>query len=378
MYRCKECGAEFEEKPDYCDCGNDEFDEVGIEEKLEQQALKIDNNKSDNVDNVGQALPDKNLEQHKPKPASSMRFSNTETILKKQTFSERYPEFLRFKKSLDPVSLIIFCVCIVLSFYVVLFAWNPKDLDIVEETKQEINITDNIPTIDKFWNNTLPVVNQEQPKPQPKHEETNIVKQIINIPETKKVVSQAVKPVTKPKVAVVPLKKATTQKTVLKPSVTAVNTQTNTNAQVQAKKQADELAKQKAEAERKQAEAEQLKKLQAEQAKKQAEAKAKQAQINKQELISYKANLRNTIARKIDFTKVIGDGSCTVSFKIDLTGKLIKRSFTKQSSNNTLNDAVYNAVMATPSFNPPPDAYNNEILNLNIKFYNGNFEISLP
>ena len=121
-----------------------------------------------------------------------------------------------------------------------------------------------------------------------------------------------------------------------------------------------------------------MKKLQAEQAKKQAEAKAKQAQINKQELISYKANLRNTIARKIDFTKVIGDGSCTVSFKIDLTGKLIKRSFTKQSSNNTLNDAVYNAVMATPSFNPPPDAYNNEILNLNIKFYNGNFEISLP
>ena len=88
--------------------------------------------------------------------------------------------------------------------------------------------------------------------------------------------------------------------------------------------------------------------------------------------------MRNTIARKIDFTRVIGDGSCTVSFKIDSNGRFYNRSFTKQSSNNTLNDAVYNAIMATPSFNPPPEAYNNELLNINIKFYNGNFEISLP
>ncbi len=375
MYRCKECGAEFEEKPDYCDCGNDEFEEVSIEEKLEQQAQKIDNNKSDNV---GQVSPDKNLEQNKPMPASSMRFSNTETISEKQTFSERYPEFSRFKKSLDPISLIIFCGCILLSLYIVFFAWNPTEQEVVAEKKQEVNTPKNIPSIDKFWNNALPVVKQEQPKPQPKQEETNVVKQIINIPEPKKVVTQPVKPVTKPKVTVVPLKKATTLKTVSKPVTTVVKPQTNTNAQIQAKKQAEELGKQKAEAERKKAEAEQLKKLQAEQAKKQAEAKAKQAKLNKQELVSYKANLRNTIARKIDFTKVIGDGSCTVSFKIDSTGRLVSRSFSKQSSNNTLNDAVYAAVMSTPTFNPPPSAYNNEILNLSIRFYNGNFEISLP
>ena len=375
MYRCKECGAEFEEKPDYCDCGNDEFEEVSIEEKLEQQAQKIDNNKSDNV---GQVSPDKNFEQNKPMPASSMRFSNTETISEKQTFSERYPEFSRFKKSLDPISLIIFCGCILLSLYIVFFAWNPTEQEVVAEKKQEVNTPKNIPSIDKFWNNALPVVKQEQPKPQPKQEETNVVKQIINIPEPKKVVTQPVKPVTKPKVTVVPLKKATTLKTVSKPVTTVVKPQTNTNAQIQAKKQAEELGKQKAEAERKKAEAEQLKKLQAEQAKKQAEAKAKQAKLNKQELVSYKANLRNTIARKIDFTKVIGDGSCTVSFKIDSTGRLVSRSFSKQSSNNTLNDAVYAAVMSTPTFNPPPSAYNNEILNLSIRFYNGNFEISLP
>ena len=25
MFRCKECGTEFDVKPDYCDCGNDTF-----------------------------------------------------------------------------------------------------------------------------------------------------------------------------------------------------------------------------------------------------------------------------------------------------------------------------------------------------------------
>ena len=25
MYKCTECGMEYEVKPDYCDCGNDEF-----------------------------------------------------------------------------------------------------------------------------------------------------------------------------------------------------------------------------------------------------------------------------------------------------------------------------------------------------------------
>ena len=241
MYRCKECGAEFEEKPDYCDCGNDEFEEFGIEKNLEQQVQKTDNNKSDNA---GQVSPDKSFEQNKPMPASSMRFSNAETISEKQTFSERYPEFSRFKKNLDPISLIIFCGCILLSLYIVFFAWNPKDVNIVEETKQEIYTPKDIPSIDKFWNNALPVVKTEQPKPQPKQEETNIVKQIINISEPKKekVVPQAVKPVAKPKVTVVPLKKATTKKTVSKPVTTVVKPQTNANAQIQAKKQAEDLA----------------------------------------------------------------------------------------------------------------------------------------
>mgnify|MGYP002868696823 CR=1 FL=1 len=100
-------------------------------------------------------------------------------------------------------------------------------------------------------------------------------------------------------------------------------------------------------------------------------------QALKKELDNYKIGLRNTIGRKIDFANVIGDGDCTVSFKIAQNGKLTNRAFAKQSTNITLNDAVYSAVMSTPSYNPPPTGYNNETMNLHIKFYNGNFDISL-
>ena len=28
MYKCKECGAKYEIKPEYCECGNDSFVKV--------------------------------------------------------------------------------------------------------------------------------------------------------------------------------------------------------------------------------------------------------------------------------------------------------------------------------------------------------------
>ena len=99
--------------------------------------------------------------------------------------------------------------------------------------------------------------------------------------------------------------------------------------------------------------------------------------VAKQELANYKASLRNAIGRKIDFTRVVGDGDCALSFKVNSSGKLTNRAFTKQSSNVTLNNAVYAAMNSTTSFSAPPSAYNNETLNLKIRFYNGNFEIYL-
>ena len=42
MFRCKECQAEYETKPDYCDCGNDTFDEIKIEvQKPEEKETMV-------------------------------------------------------------------------------------------------------------------------------------------------------------------------------------------------------------------------------------------------------------------------------------------------------------------------------------------------
>lgn len=354
MYKCKECGAEYEEKPDYCDCGNDEF--IELSPVKEEQTLTHEDKKPIDFNKT---------ETEKPpvQPASSVKFSNI----------QKEPVSL---PSVDPLSLGIFCVCIFLSFYVVFFAWNVQTVDKTDlnQVIESVDAGKNIPSIDKFWNSTPPEVKAEpvkQEEVKPIETVTNVVKQIIPVvkpSETKKTSA----PVTKSQ----PKKTTAQTKTTVQTKTPARTTTTEVSKQPQ--ESAEDLAKKKAEQERLAAEAAQIKKLQAEQAKKAAEEKAKKAELAKQEYLNYKVQLRNAIGRKIDFTRVIGDGACTVAFKIDSTGKLINRSFAKQSTNNTLNDAVYNAVMATPSFNPPPEAYNNEVLNLNIRFSNGNFEISLP
>ncbi len=352
MYKCKECGAEYSEKPDYCDCGNDEFCEV------------VSQKDSDLFNTVKEEI--KPTEKPSPMPA------------------ENYAKIMsgnRDNIQISPISLIVFLLCVLLSFYVIFFAWNSTDTNVVDIPKEEYKTTSNIPSIEKFWDNTLPVVEKkdkdisEQTKINKINEVTDIKKQ----PQQIKTPPAAQKQIT-PKITKVPLTKIQTP---VKKTAPKVN---NSNTEIKKITKEDELKKQKEEAKkREQAEKEALeKKLAAEKAKLEAEKKAKIATEEAknrsallQEYNSYKSKLRNTIGQKIDFTKVIGDGACTVSFKIDSNGKLVNRSFSKQSENITLNDAVYRAVMQTPSFNPPPEGYNNETLNLNIKFYNGNFEISI-
>ena len=45
MYRCTECNAEYETKPQYCDCGNNIFEEIKVSEK-EVSSLNSEINQS--------------------------------------------------------------------------------------------------------------------------------------------------------------------------------------------------------------------------------------------------------------------------------------------------------------------------------------------
>ena len=96
-----------------------------------------------------------------------------------------------------------------------------------------------------------------------------------------------------------------------------------------------------------------------------------------QELANYKVALRNKIGSSINFLSVTGNGNCAITFKIDSAGNLINRKFVIQSDNNSLNNAVYKAMMSIPTFKAPPAGYQNETMTLSVKMNNGNYNVYL-
>lgn len=359
MYKCSECGLEFEIKPDYCECGNDVFEEIKIEtippkEKTVKQTQKT----------VKSVDSDNNIQETKD-------------------FSKRLNTIKKFKSNpLDIGSVLIFSVCIILSFIIIFFVRNPKENQITDTQAVKTYSEKNIPSADAFWDNSVPAITAKQ-QSEIKNDDSelkqNEIKEVKQIPQT--TAAKLTKNITAQKVSV---QKNTTPKTVTKENKTTAKqkqTITKNSAQTTATKTAaakPTLTKQEAPAINTAEKSQQQTVIQ-NQSKQEQETQTtvpvKDTAASQREYLNYKTGLQNTIGSKIDFTKVVGDGDCTVAFRIDSTGKLTNRSFSKQSSNITLNDAVYKAVMLTPAYNPPPSGYNNEILNLNIKFYNGNFEI---
>lgn len=364
MFICSECGAKYEIMPKFCDCGNDIF----IEEKETQTQIS-------------------DIEIPQEQPARRKGRGKIE--------------------SFSPIAVGIFVLCLILSFTVLFFIGNPKKEIIAEEQNTQIQPeeTVEIPSIDSFWDNTIAKIEQkEEPQEEPKEKPIidKMPKFVQNIipQETKKVqipkVNKAnIKPAIPAKVQ--QTSKTSTQKVQQTPQV-----QTQTNQQAQAvtnriKQQYNNPAPQNsAQTQTSQPiqttntpPATQTTQVQTTAVNNhpaptttQASAQTPTVKTKSQaeiirEINTYKASLRNTIGRKIDFTKVIGDGDCTLTFKINSSGRLISKAFTKQSSNITLNDAVFTAMNSIKSYNPPPEGYKGEALTLRIKFYNGNFEITL-
>lgn len=104
MYRCTECKEEYKNKPDYCTCGNDEFDEFT-------------------------PIP-------KAKPETAIK----ETVFVKEDFP--------IKRIL---SISFFVLCLIISVIPWLFK-SEKSQKTVQKAQPEVNKT--IPDIEKIWKNT--------------------------------------------------------------------------------------------------------------------------------------------------------------------------------------------------------------------------------
>ena len=124
MYRCKECHAEYEEYPDFCDCGNDEFEEVSEDSSCEE-----------------------NYEYRKMQELESEERDLTpeEIAAIEEAKKEK-------KKSLMAIGVIA-CLC------VLVFILPPHGQKRVEQVKKDAipkNIV--IPSVDTFWDDSLPDV----------------------------------------------------------------------------------------------------------------------------------------------------------------------------------------------------------------------------
>lgn len=318
MFKCSECGAEFEIKPDFCDCGNDIFEEINIIEEQEKNIKKVDVAKENSIQKI------EKKEKEKEKSDTTSYYS--------------YDYWDKIKRFFDPLSTIIFLICTLLSFYIIFYAWNPVEKEYnAQQLKPIGTINTKIPSIEKIWNDTPPAQQIKEDSP--------IVEEVKKFVEPIKKVEQKI---VQPKQKKQEVKQSEKIKTTTKSTTTTVKTTPATKVSTNVTSTSATPVQ-----------------------------KPIQPVINKQELNNYKIALRNRIALKIDFANVIGDGSCVVSFNLTNSGQLTNKKFVKQSDNFSLNDVVYNALIKINSFNPPPTSYNGETLKLTVKMNDGNFEVTL-
>ena len=351
MFRCKECGTEFDVKPDYCDCGNDTFDEIveqieSVELPKEELTLpKLENN-----------IPFK-FEQKVVKEV--VREEKVEKTPKKEKKQEplivfERPDLPQIK--IEPISLTIFLICLILSFVIVFFVGNPdSNVQAKKEVKQQ-TINNNIPNIDKIWDNTKPTAQQMA--------ETQVAEESPAEPVIEQEPVQVENPVQK---IIAPQKTQTPKK---------VQTKNNNAVTLPMPKQSKPVnvgniqQKSKPTTTKPQQTSSSTQKP-----KVQTQVTQSVQKVNPQAY--YKVALRNKIASKIDFTNILGDGTCVVTFKVSSSGQLTNRAFAKQSDNGMLNDEVYQAIMSTPTFKAPPTGYNGATMRLTVRMYGGQFEVSL-
>ena len=356
MFRCKECGTEFGVKPDYCDCGNDTFDEIVEKVETPQEVT----------------LPKGNpfkVEEKKvvKEPVKEEKVEKVEKTPKKEKKQEplivfERPDLPQIK--IEPISLTIFLICIILSFVVIFFVGNPDSNAQAKKEVEQQTINNNIPNIDKIWDSTKPTaqsVAEMQIPEETQQEETVVEQEPVQVAQPSVQKAEPKQATKKNNAVTLPMPQPSKPVNVGK-TQSKTQTQTKTQPKTVAKPQQTSTQKQKSQTTTK-----------ASTAPKTTTATS----ANPQEMAYYKISLRNKIASKIDFTNILGDGTCVVTFKVSSSGQLTNRAFARQSDNGMLNDEVYQAVMSTPTFKAPPTGYNGGTMRLTVKIYGGQFEVSL-
>lgn len=323
MFKCTICSKEYEIKPDYCDCGNDTFDEI-VEAKPFEEDFEVEKRK----------FPTKKV-----------------------------------------LSILIFILCIISSILV--WEINPPSQN-TDKTVQKPSTEQkqDIPDIDKIWNSTPPkktsqkkdnvITVYEKSLPQP-------VQQIAQQTNPEPFVQNIKKVLQKPAPVQKPQQVAKPHQTQQKPKQQQIQKPKAQPQQGSKPKQTSQTTPKSQPSTPKQPAQHVTKPVQRVSTPVQ---KTTAPKMDATAWTNYKNSLRLALLSKLDLVKILGEGDCVVEFSLDNSGKLLNRRFVYKSQNKSVNDQVYLMLMKLPTYKTPPAGYNSE--KVRIKFYinNGYYEIS--
>lgn len=379
MFKCTDCGQEFDIKPDYCDCGNDNFEEIIKQEPKEETVA--------------------------PAPISQEQYYGATSAQTQAQGSAR----LQAPTSVNPgevYSWIIFGICLIFSVLSIMFLGKvPEQQEKLVQKPVESNI--DIPNIDKIWKTS------RQTGLTPSVSEENIVESTPSVTIAKNITDKLITnmhtPFQKPKEKIAQQNVSQPkQQTTIKQQISSNTSSSVSNNRVPASTMHIANSNQQNSTTKKtpatsSSSVTQTPKTQQQGTLAQNVQNSQQVVNNNsvsqnitnqvstpkvqqtvkkpvddaRTLANYKTSLRNKLASNINFLSVIGDGQCAISFKVDSYGNLVNRTFSKQSENDSLNSAVFNGVKRTPAFSAPPTSYKNETLVLTVKMQAGRYEVSL-
>lgn len=336
MFECKECKAKYETKPDFCECGNDEFVEIADEIREPEIRHKTPDGNKDAREQERVAHPSSNDKFNEIGSAENFFYGLKTNILKNPG---------------EVVSYVILAICLILSAFTVFFIELPSSVGNNPESKPQIKV---LP--DKSVNDINSIWVEKKFEPENKNKTDKKMPTASKSPETAVKLSVApaarsVKPTKKTtKPVKTSVKSSTTPSKSSKPPGTASLPQKTVPVSAPAKTTQSVTTPKKTTA---------------------------VTGMSAASLQNYKNSLRRQLFSKIDFTKIDGNGHCEVTFTINSSGKLTGRKFSKQSGNILLDDAVYKAMKSVPTFNPPPVTYRGETMTFSVKFENGRYEVNL-
>lgn len=328
IYKCNNCGRNYNLKPDFCECGNNEF--VEVVENFDYSTVKTDFNSGKDVDFL-YAQNDSNSDEQESQDVNAY-----ENDLKKQRTSEI-------------VAIVVFVVVLITAL-IMIFSNVSALLKKSQEKTASVEIESYIPSdVNEYWTESKSVNTSTQSARQSNNTNSvNVnnskfldVSKVSKVSKTEKTsgMKQNSKPISQPN------KNINSSNTV---KITQKKSPENQKTQIVAKN-TNSVSK---------------------------SLNKPDSTISVEEYLRYKNSLRNRLFANFPILTVQGQGSAKVAFSVAADGKLTNRRFVSQSGNKSLDDAMYHMLMRVPVYSPPPSGFEGREIVMSMDFNNGHYSFA--